>query len=694
MLKSIIGLILCLVLFASGTMVFADFSNGTAQTMKIEGEWFSESNTTLNKLNWDANASGGLIAQILNTEAPPVGGYFVGYDVAVSKAGIYELIICANRQGQKIEGGAGLNTTSPYKLRVNGEVLSIAPHSYAPSQTLVNLPFYSYKINVALNKGVNNIRFIVEQGRLSNGNYLFNIDYFTLKYASNHDMRIEAEVFSLEGTLGSATASEVIAFPSAGGDTILSHSRGLMVNTEHKPKWSYQTIARTTGEYRMEIVCYALGQTWSSDFNIKINGGEAIPMNMSNTGLIDLGNGFSSTDAGVRKYKLINTVNLEKGLNEIEIEIDELTGTKYKTIIDYIDFIKAGTDGFADVIIEGESYTGSNFGGAPGTNFHPFSKMAAKSFIYSPASNAPANKTATYNFYISREGEYDLYVDMTSQLASPNATNWISPVGISIDGIDLPTINTTSWTKLGPMGNLDANTYSKNKKNEKVYLSEGNHTIAVTVLGPSTNIDRYYFVLDKIEFVAQKIPGKLSADVSNPVVAKNQTTQANGLIYSNYGELVPMGDYTVTYSSADINIAEVDAITGVITGRGIGTTQITANCDIGDGTILSDTVGIKVIGEGGIDIGDWYFEENSINIRSTSWLADSEAAFVVAVRDKVGSINSLTECKIINKTEWYPGISSLISIPLQNVSAESEVKVLVWNNMNLLKPHWLSIDAQ
>lgn len=693
MLKKILVYILCFVMLASASTVYADFANGINWSMKIEGEWYTENSASIS-VQTASGASGGAIAVLRTDEAS--SEHYIGYDVVISKAGVYQIALCVNPQGKKKVGGFGDPNYSSFSVEADGNRVDISPLAYGEDAETAGMKIY--KVNLPLTYGINNIRLIASQSRFLDGtDYALSVDYLSLIYKSGtRTLRVEGEMIAAEDVL---LPSDVILAPTGNTNAaLLSQGKMYRFYSASAASWSYQVTAAEEGSYSIGLACFQLGASWSTDYQIRINGSKTVGMNLLNTQVVNqgvVGTAETAGDAGVYRYKINETVTLLEGVNTVEILLnpDDIVASvsQYRQVIDYIEFVRGGSMIPSDVTVEGESFGDPAFKVfTPGFSKTNLSGGDAACYYYNPYTGAPEIKTATYEFYVAREDDYMLYIYGTSPLAHANTLAWASAYTITLDGIDI-SINSSTWQKTGTLGSAsapyDINIFCVSMRKNSVRLSQGTHTMVFTVTAQATGgTARHYFLLDKFSFVTVPPPEVMDMSLATSLVKAGAVTTADVTLYDAVGNTMDLLKHPVAYTTSNENIARIDGV-GNITANAPGTAVITAHCTAG-GQTFTKQASLKIVSTSAVDVLDVKYENGSITVKATAWTADARAVFIACVS---GTENGMTTSILREAThavtQWRPGLAEDIVIPIGNLSSGETLELFVWQLDNGLVAH-------
>jgi hypothetical protein len=679
----------------------ATWVTGIEQAIKVEGEWADTSNVAPTSIS-DALFSGGTAGSIYTGTAAPAGGYYLGYNVSVEKAGVYELTFFSNKVGNK-EGNpnqGGWNYTSLFTVVVNGNEIGVSPLIYYGTATTISTtPFVTYKFQVAMTKGTNNIKFKVADRRISGTEkmYCMYLDYFTLLYKSDRTIRVEAERINNEGTL---TNLGVPTYPSGASlDAGASESKYIDIsntlctttntNTD-KALVKYNIMAPEAGQYRFITTMRSFGGM--SNYRFKINGGEYYECN--STTLVNMGSFPGVVLTSRYKYEMPEYVTLNQGNNELQIEVDKYDATNYRLIVDCFDFIKVDSD----FVFEAEyGYNTTSFGKvSTGSDLDYYSNL---SFMKLDAATATTPNLTYGNVAIKKDATYDVYISMSS-----NSLNqyYVSPATLTIDSnyaFDITWANRANVTKVADMKKpngtiLDNTTYGVFKL-APVILTAGVHTLSVALGLRTKPTSSYYSVIDKIELIPRGDIASAGIELSKTVLSVGGTSQASTKCYTDIGEIIPATkynatNYTVVYSSENAVIASVDA-TGLVTANKIGKTRIKAECTA-NGTTYTAYADISCMKSDGMKITGAVLNGSNVEVTVLGWDSDATAkTIVVAVYDENDLLTSVNSVITSNQRVSVP---KKYTLPVTNVPANHTIKAFMWDGINTMGPSWTVENAQ
>lgn len=184
---------------------------------------------------------------------------------------------------------------------------------------------------LGLKSGFNQIKLDIVK---SNAESAFSVGNISLTYKSdaNSDIRIEANPDTYAYCSGGFNYKENYGSDMSNGDVVLMLSSA-------NDEIGFSVYAPISGEYTMTAVLSRLGQTFTSDINMTVNGFEYPLTADTMTHKADLTN---ANDKGLMKrYRKNNTVVLKQGMNSVVfsgIEKRENYKDMYLYYIDCVDF--------------------------------------------------------------------------------------------------------------------------------------------------------------------------------------------------------------------------------------------------------------------------------------------------------------------------------------------------------------------
>lgn len=492
-------------------------------------------------------------------------------------------------------------------------------------------------LTLGFDSGINSIKLSVTK---NNASATFSVGTITLSRIgelSTGSIHIEASKTSC-----TYVTSGLYYYENYGSD--MSNNDVLLLQQGSMPEVVFAVYAPVSGEYSMTSVMSFLGQRYTSDINMIING-EIHPLTATTMNkTADLTN---ASDAGLMKrYKKRSTVVLRQGMNTISfsaIEKRENNNDLYLFFLDCVDFtfVNAPVEITADITAAGEY---------------------------------------TYPVYPSYTDKYELEIEMVSQELLLKA---LPECSISVNG--------TNYTQLVKGETVKViSEYSDNGYLYGTYQLTNNVTVTDKLylkVGDGCTIKNISLIpvisgLKEISAKAQRVilvPGE-STDIS--VFAVDEKGYALNLdrLRENDG---------VTFKSSDRDILAVDA-SGCVTALKPGIAHIIVAASDGENTKLYN-VKMNVYNEKyGFTILSAEKDEEFVKVRLLSPFGTRESGHVMAMAEYLSDVMQLQYLTLHDVNNLAKGQIITYKMP----SSKNLFKIISLNSLHDLIPVYEAITIK
>ena len=377
-----------------------------------------------------------------------------------------------------------------------------------------------------------------------------------VKTGNDHIITVEAENYANKSTVFKTYKNGLYLFATAKNDYIID------INFS----------AQEAGKYNMWTLAGLLGYDWSSDFDIFINGNEAVPVNKTNRSVEYW---YEHSAVG---YNQFEPVELRMGLNTIRFVVNKNRNhgdEYYISALDKVVFIKSNHE---YNWIEAENYSQRSGSYSSDFNYSATNGMVMNLFTYG-IDNPETNNILGYDFYLNDNDRYDIWV-----LSSPanvsyttkwkwalNSNNYLLPDYQQIIQSNYTELNVPLyWHKLGSnvslkYGKNNISFLSDTKREAGDYMLNVFDAIVIVKTGtwmPTANVQD-----DKIKYVASNMFSDI--DLGN--------VTGNIVLPKRIGN-----DIVVTWTSSDPDIVSPDGtVVRPVYGNGNKNVTLTATYKCG-----------------------------------------------------------------------------------------------------------------
>lgn len=669
-------------------------SSGAANLpVLVQGEEYADTNVPeagVSTMTDDA-LNGGAALKISTAEAIPADGFYADYTATVAKEGMYTLEFSSSIQGyETADEGSNekCKAASPFTVKINdGNAMAFRDFSgYRRSEkTVGDMTLVTYAMDVHLNRGVNTVRFAVDQGCVADSSCVFALDYLKL----SHLMHYSADDFKVEGESFAKASVPYVANNSCVRDNNgLSNNKGAYFNTSAGvPSLDYDFYAEKEGDYAIFAGSIKFGQGWTSDLIITVN--DADPIKIDDTTSEKVSDiKAADPDAAIYAINAVKStlVHLNKGYNRLNIKADEndkASSGNYMLAVDYIRFVRAeaGVSNNIDFPIKVVNMKWKNEKMTNGWRSEHYCED-----VLAEGASASIEEL----FFVSEEGDYVLEMDAAGYFAKNNT--WGSPAGISFDNEKLVELELDKNVKyIAPIG-ADAAIFAHMRYMPTVHLTAGWHTLRFESMGAGeaaglNGKTRVYWQGFTLEKAADVDTAALS--FADPVITVGESTQAKITYLSAAGDEVTPEENAVSYTSSNTNVAEVDS-DGKVTAFNPGKTVITACND----AVEIAGAELIVLPEGSTVFAQEVRRDNTkkeINVRVSSigdMQADEEVSVIVASYATEEGLPTLKSVSVNKVSGLKNGINKDIPVQIEDLQASDTVNLYIWRSMGELVPLW------
>ena len=693
---------LSLIIALAGTV------NAEGVSMRIEGEWCTDSNLTPQTENAnysgipvsaDADYSSGMALLANLNEDMPTDGIYFSYTIDVPLGGYYDMNFAATLPDSEASSVYSIQINNDAKFKLNSSSCSKTGDGVYGSGLFIT--------RIYLESGENIVKFVVE-APASNGTLIFGLDYFELTYADYQGPWVEAEFFE-----AAADGQWSIGADTAQGSQI---SRGQFIvfnknDTGILPWERLVVYAAEDGEYNLEAVSTVIAE-YTGNWSITNEEGDVINIDAANISGGDIIAGFGNV---MRRYTANDTLYLHKGVNRLTLNFQKTSGgagNNYNTYIDRIGFEKTAekASGAATTItIEGESAKELGYW-----------KIEGDAVVLSEGMTSDPNRTnwagviigdefrLDYNFTVNA----DAYYDMLGYMTCANGTQMMfSPMEFKIDD--------NSWVEFTVKNYFFVDYYNGTtdiayqraiyKYNTPLYLTQGEHTLSVRIREKRSNnytTDWYYNQLDKFELVPKLDIGGMSVQISSPVMRKGANASIFVSAFDDAGQKMEDAALDIEYYTADSRIAAVDE-TGTITALNPGRTTVTVvGADTAGGKSFSIEKEVEVVSDtAGIRLLDAKMSGDKLLVTLSdigSSLDEIElAACVGAQKNGIDTSYSkvifknikLKNTGAVTKDELHGIMPTTVEVEIGELAAGEKITLLVWDSSNNMLPILMNTEV-
>lgn len=487
---------------------------------------------------------------------------------------------------------------------------------------------------LGFNAGINKISFKIKK---NSDTAVFSAGTITLTYIG----ALDTSSVHIEANESSYTyiTSGYKYYDNYGSD--MSDNDVILMQKSSVPEIVFTVYAPISGEYSMTGVMSHLGQTYTSDINMSVNG-RAYPLTKDT--MTHLANLTNAADSGLMKrFRKNSTVTLKKGMNTVVFSAIEKRdkGDIYIFFLDCVDFT------FANEVIEIE------------TN---------------------VNTTGTYNYSVLPAYNAEYAVEIT--MISKETEHRLPELSISADGVSYIQLVKGETVKVVSEYFEDGYLYGTYRllnniaiKN-KIYLKIGSDNVNVNKISLIPVIAG----LNKISartYKAILLPGE-STEVSAFATDENGYALNLNFLRKNGG---------VTFKSSDRDILAVDAA-GKVTALNPGIAHITAAASDGTNSSMCD-VGLNVYNESyGFTVLSAEKDEDYVKVRLLSPFGAKEGEHTMVIAE-------FADNTLINVTaHTVEALSKGQIVTYKAPATENDFKIISVNTLTSLKPVYEVITVE
>lgn len=633
--------------------------------------------------------------------------WHAGYTATVARDGMYTLEFASTVQGfvdgeAAAKDGAACKAYSPFTIGINNDTITFGNYTgYEQSRTTLGdgTLMATYKLEVYLQRGVNTIRFQADQARPVSDSRMFALDYLKLSPLTHYaaeDFKVECESYthsSLSYAAGSKVDQGVRTY------TGLSNGKGAYFNTINTiataPSLDYTFYVENEGDYAVYTAFFRTGQTWTSDLDISVNGGEAITVNDSTSEEIsEIKTGGDDDFYRLRVIKP-TLVHLKKGYNTMNITTTNAAGNHYMLGADYVRFVKAGTS-----VTQNASYAA--YDGMHTIDGFRYRNRQDGSYVPELYVEKTINKddpTATmyaeHEFFVAEGSNYALTLAVGANIGGSNT--WESECTFSLDGAAPVKLTGDNTYLSGKAGSLADNAVAHWTYKPLITLPAGWHTLRVETAGPaqSQTENKTFFYWHGFTLEEEQTVDSTSLSLADPVITVGESTQAEITYLSASGkELTPEG-YSASWGSSNEKVADFDT-QGKITAFNPGKTVITACISDADNNEVGQYSAELIVLPAGSTVfaqeASRNTAEKQINVRLSSFgdMPEDEAVSLIvsAYKKENGLPTTLKSVSLYPISDLKNGNNIDIAIPIEDLQADDTVTLYIWKGMDELVPLW------
>lgn len=491
-------------------------------------------------------------------------------------------------------------------------------------------------LEVDFDAGINKFALKIEK---ASGNANFSVGTISLAYRDKQN----TDTIHIEANKDSYThiTSGYVYYENYGSD--MSNGDVILMQKATVPEITYVVNVPVDGDYAMSAAMSHLGQTFTSDINMKVNGMD-YPLTADT--MTRVKNLTNASDSGLMKlYNKKHAVHLKKGFNTITFSAIEKrnAGDLYIFFLDCVDFT------FINKTIE-----------------------------FSESINTVGEHT--YTVHGGTNTEYEMEFDMIT-----NGTEQaLADCSVSADGGNYTKLvkgeNVKVVSEYLENGNLYGKYRLSNRISVKTELSfklERENTVVekISLIPSISGLSDIYAKSDKVIL----LPGA-STDIS--VFATDKNGYALNLDYLRKNG-------SVTFKSSDREILAVDAM-GRITALKPGIAHITVAASDGADTKMYD-IEMNVYNERhGFTILSATKEEEYVKVRLLAPFGTKESGHIMAIAEYLNDEMQLKNVTMHNVNNLTKGQISAYKMP----ASENMFKIISLNNLADIKPVYEAITVK
>lgn len=673
-LKKLLCTVLASAMLISGTAVMAD----EPAEIKFEGEYFNLSLGGKHTAVTDSYIQKGFAEQsnnaglwVMNEAVPEFDTEFY-----INEDGAYKMTFLSNRYAEESAKG----WRSQFKFDLNGtEYDGSAAKRVEFAKWLGQGEEYAvYEITVALNKGINSLKFTSTSawnGEANTGKYLLYLDY--VKFTPISEISI------------------------AGTDVYCKNKNSVYTEGDELCEFSFTVPVAGMYEIKWKTQPHDFNQGWMSPWSLKVNN-ESIS-NFTRT----------SGSAGVTRAEYNVTLPLNQGENKITFVLEECThpdrAHTYDLYYDYIKCVKTGDilPKTTKIVLEGESPKSKVT-----TSMDPVAGEGAsgKSVGIGGAKTIPAS--VTYASKVDVAGNYNMKFVLWDY-----EKEWMTPVAITVKQGDTTVIDkiplsstgkytlytvvqgenvsesyTCDITAAKESGSVKYGSYEFYTFNwlDDVALEEGNFELTIDYLGMPNNTTMYFGV-DAITLAREIDYTNVTIKADETEIFKGTTMQLTAT--DIYGSVIEAEEdvTTVTWESSNENILSVDN-SGLVTAKNPGKATVTLTVGNDGAATTAETEIIVMTQNEKFMIKSVSLEENEVVVKYASKANLNEEKVTLIAGRYPAANTSLSEVQSAEITGDAPNMFRTARIALK--STDGKIKLFSWSDLTDMKPVFNAIEIQ